>query len=222
MSFKDLVRGIALEGFQSELSIEQILIMLGVAAAAGLYIYAVYRLHNRNGFYSKDFNITVPLLTLMTAAIVLALRSSLVISMGMVGALSIVRFRNAVKEPLDLMFLFWAIGTGMICGAGLFGLAILICLVMTVLLTVLQLIPSVKGSHLLVLQGKASSLNDVESKVKANTTRFCVKSRTLTDGAFDMIAEIRVKDEPALIDKLQKHDGVESVSILQHNGSVRY
>ena len=94
-----------------------------VTALLALYIFAIYRLVTRKVFYSKNFNISLAVMSLITAAIILAMQSNLVISLGMVGALSIVRFRTAIKDPMDLAFLFWSISVGIICGAGLYEVA---------------------------------------------------------------------------------------------------
>lgn len=131
MSTKDLIKQSIIENFTTDISKMTILIIMLVAIIMGIYIFIVYRLAVNNEFYSKDFNRTVALIVVVTAAVVLAIQSNLVISLGMVGALSIVRFRTAVKNPLDLLFLFWSISTGIICGTGLFLIALVLCVVMT-------------------------------------------------------------------------------------------
>ena len=215
------LKKVLMEGFQNEISIQQLAATVGMAILLGLYIFAIYRFHNRNSFYVKDFNITLPLLTLITAGIVLALQFSLVVSLGMVGALSIVRFRNAVKETMDLMFLFWAVGVGIICGAELFGLAVIICLAVTALLTLLQLIPLSQGATLIVIRGDANQLAAVEGKLREAVKKICVKSRTVDDQGFDLVAEIKLKRELDLIESMRTQPGVESVSLLDHNGAIR-
>ena len=120
MGFKDILKKSFLEGANVvDFSIASVALTLVVTAALGLYIYIVYRLISRKSFYSKSFNISLVAMAMITAAIILAIQSSVVISLGMVGALSIVRFRTAVKDPMDLVFLFWSISIGIICGAGL-------------------------------------------------------------------------------------------------------
>ena len=120
MSFRDVIKKSVLEGFvQSDIGTVAVLVTLGITTLLALYIYYIYRLSSRSAFYSRDFNKTLALMPVVTAAIVLAMQSSIVISLGMVGALSIVRFRNAVKDPMDLLFLFWSISVGIVCGARL-------------------------------------------------------------------------------------------------------
>ena len=115
MSFSDVIKKSVLEGFtQSDIGTVTIVVTLGVTGLIALYIFAFYRLASRSAFYNRDFNKTLALMPIVTAGIVLAMQSSIVISLGMVGALSIVRFRNAVKDSMDLLYLFWSIGVGII------------------------------------------------------------------------------------------------------------
>ena len=139
MSFRDVIKKSVLEGFvQSDIGTVAVLVTLGITTLLALYIYYIYRLSSRSAFYSRDFNKTLALMPVVTAAIVLAMQSSIVISLGMVGALSIVRFRNAVKDPMDLLFLFWSISVGIVCGARLYEIAIIASAVVTALLFLLD------------------------------------------------------------------------------------
>ena len=125
MSFKDIFKKSFLEGFAStEITTVTVLAALAIACALAFYIFLTYRVLTRKTFYSKNFNISLAGITVITAALILTMQSSVVLSLGMVGALSIVRFRTAIKDPIDLMFLFWAISVGIICGAGLAQVAI--------------------------------------------------------------------------------------------------
>ena len=106
-----------------------------------VYIYFVYRFISRTTFYDKSFSVSMAMVSVVVTGIILAMQANLIISLGMVGALSIVRFRTAIKEPMDLLFLFWSISTGIICGAGLYELAALLALVCTMGILILQIIP---------------------------------------------------------------------------------
>ena len=123
MSFKDMIKSSVLNSFNSDITVGKIAVVLAISFILGLYVFIVYRMAVNNEFYSKDFNRTLVLMSVVTAGIVLAVQSNLVISLGMVGALSIVRYRTAIKSSLDLFFLFWAISIGIICGAGLYKVA---------------------------------------------------------------------------------------------------
>ena len=133
MTFKDIFKKSFLEGFAgSEINLTTIIVALAVASALALYIFLTYRIVTRKTFYSKNFNISLAGITVITAALILTMQSSVVLSLGMVGALSIVRFRTAIKDPMDLMFLFWSISVGIICGAGLAQIAVILSIVVTV------------------------------------------------------------------------------------------
>ena len=149
--------------------------------------------------------------------------SNLVISLGMVGALSIVRFRTAIKDPMDLVFLFWSISIGIICGAGLYEVALLTCLVVTVLVLVLENIPASRAPMMLVVNLADA---DQESRVLDITRKYSrfykVRSRNLTGGGMDMIVEVKVKDESAFVKEVCALDTVQSASLIAHDGEVTF
>ena len=138
MTFKDIFKQSFLNGFSGGIDTMTVLFGLGLACALGLYIFLIYRALTRKTFYSLNFNISLVAMSVITAAIILTIQSNLVISLGMVGALSIVRFRTAIKDPMDLVFLYWAIGVGIICGAGLSVICVALCLVMTLIVFLLS------------------------------------------------------------------------------------
>ena len=148
MSFKDIFKKSFLEGYASaEITTLTIVTALGIACALALYIFIVYRVVTRKTFYSKNFNITLAGITVITAALILTMQSSVVLSLGMVGALSIVRFRTAIKDPMDLMFLFWSISVGIICGAGLAQVAVILSVVLTLGILILDQMPEIGRAH---------------------------------------------------------------------------
>lgn len=151
-TFKDIFKSSFLEewlNFQvDDITVAETLI---ITALISLYIFFVYRLISRRGFYSKTFNIALFAVSLITSAIVIAIQSNVVVSLGMVGALSIVRFRTAIKDPMDLTFLFWSISVGIICGARQPDIAIILSFGLTVCIVLLDLIPNVRASMLLIV-----------------------------------------------------------------------
>lgn len=224
MSFKDVLKKSFLEGFSgSDLSTTSIVTALLITALIGIYIYGVYRIVSRRSFYSKSFNISLVALALITAAIILTIQSSVVISLGMVGALSIVRFRTAIKDPMDLVFLFWSISAGIICGAGLFEVAVIVSLAVTAIILILGLLPVSKAPMLLVINaGTCDAEELVMETVKRYTKVFSVKSRNLTKNGLDMIIELRIKEGGALVKEIGLLEQVDSVSLLSHDGEVTY
>ena len=224
MSIKDAIKKSVLQEFTDPaVTMGDIAAALGMAAVLALYIYLIYKLVTRSAFYSRDFNKSLAMLPVITAGILLAMQSSFVISLGSVGALSIVRFRNAVKDPMDLVFLFWSISIGIVCGAKLYALAILLSLVLTVLVFVLDLIPADKSPMLLVMNGSDASVEAaLQPILKQQAKAAHVKSRNLTTAGIDLIVELRPNDPPALVQACAALPGVQSVSLLDHDGQIRY
>ncbi len=223
MGFKDVLKKSFLEGVNvADFSIASVALTLAVTAALGIYIYLVYRLISRKAFYSKSFNISLVAMALITAAIILAIQSSVVISLGMVGALSIVRFRTAVKDPMDLVFLFWSIAVGIICGAGLYGMALMLSLCVTIAVIVLDYFPTASAPMLLVLNARDEKLEDeVTAIVSGYARHYRVKSRNLTKDGMDMVMELRIKkDEAEMVRAINQLPGIDAVSLLSHDGEI--
>ena len=224
MSIKDAIKKSVLQEFTDPaVTMGDIAAALGIAAVLALYIYLIYKLVTRSAFYSRDFNKSLAMLPVITAGILLAMQSSFVISLGSVGALSIVRFRNAVKDPMDLVFLFWSISIGIVCGAKLYALAVLLSLVLTVLVFVLDFIPAAKSPMLLVMNGSDASVETaLQPILKQQAKAAHVKSRNLTTAGIDLIVELRPNDPAALVQACAALPGVQSVSLLDHDGQIRY
>ena len=224
MSIKDAIKKSVLQEFTDPaVTMGDIAASLGMAAVLALYIYLIYKLVTRSAFYSRDFNQSLAMLPVITAGILLAMQSSFVISLGSVGALSIVRFRNAVKDPMDLVFLFWSISIGIVCGAKLYALAVLLSLVLTVLVFVLDLIPAAKSPMLLVMNGSDANVEAaLQPILKQQAKAAHVKSRNLTTAGIDLIVELRPNDPAALVQACAALPGVQSVSLLDHDGQIRY
>ena len=223
MSYSDIIKKSVLEGFSyADFSTTKMAVTLGLTFLIAVYIFFVYRFITRSTFYNKNFNITMAIISVVTAGIVIAMQSNFVISLGMVGALSIVRFRTAIKEPMDLLFLFWSIGTGIMCGAGLYELAIMIALVVTFGLLVLQLVPVMASPMLLVIKlNNIDKEETVLSTVKKSTQKYKIDSKSITNGRENLIMEIRVKDYSSLTNEISKIEGVVSVTLMHHEGEVK-
>lgn len=179
---------------------KNMLFALLFAVLLGVYIFFVYRIISKDSFYSKIFNITLPVITVWTAAIVVAMQANLFVSLGMVGALSIVRYRTALKDPMDLAFIFWAITTGIISGTEIYGLALIVAVIVTIALFVLDQIKLKQALRLLVVNGKnadyESELNGILDQYRVN---YAVKSRNINKGHLDMIYEIETDDGELLV-----------------------
>ena len=224
MNFKDIFKKSFLEGFSSaEITTPTIVVALGIACVLALYIFFVYRVMTRKTFYSKNFNITLAVITVITAALILTMQSSVVLSLGMVGALSIVRFRTAVKDPMDLAFLFWSISVGIICGAGLAQVAVILSVVITVGILVLDQMPVAKAPMILVVNANDLDAEDaIAAAVKKYVKHMTVKSRNMTDVALDLVIELRTNEGSALVRDVKNVSGVTAVSLLAHDGEVTF
>lgn len=225
MSVKEVIKNSVYEslGGGTNLSVKNIVLIIIVACLIGIYIFTVYKLTSKSAFYSKDLNVTMAGMPLIVAAIMIAMQSNLLVSLGMVGALSIVRFRNAVKNPLDLLYLFWSISAGIIVGVGLYVLAFVLCVVMTVLLLVLDMVPNAKAPDLLVLRGAAEGMDygKLESTLKACCRSHKEKSRTIKNDEVELIIEIRPSRKEELLQKLSETKKFTQINCISHDGECR-
>ncbi len=224
MGFKDVFKKSFLEGFTGmDISAGRIMATFLVTCILACYIFLIYRLLTRKSFYSKGFNVSLAALSVITSAIILAMQSNLVISLGMVGALSIVRFRTAIKDPMDLVFLFWSISVGIICGAGLYEVALLTCMVVTVLILVLENLPVSRAPMMLVANLSSAEAEDKLLEVVNEFSRFYkVKSRNVTETGMDMVVEVRVREEGDFVRRAAGIDEVRTVSLISHDGEVTF
>ncbi len=220
MSISDFFKKSFLEGCAfGPLTISTIAVCLLIAGALGIYIFFIYRLMCRRAFFNKNFSIALIAIAEITAAIILTVQSNVVISLGMVGALSIVRFRTAIKDPLDLIFLFWAISVGIFCGAGLAVVAVAVCLVLSVLLWVFNALPAAKAPGLLpVSSGDPKGEQRILETVFKYSRTWTVKSRTLSSGRLDLIVKIRAREEGELCAAVEYLPDVISASVVAHDG----
>lgn len=221
MSIQDILKKSFLSQFNSDLSTTEVLVTLLVAAVIGTYIFVIYRLVCRKAFYSKSFAISLPVIAMITASIIVTIQSNAVISLGMVGALSIVRFRTAVKDPMDLAFLFWSISIGIICGASLHELAIEASILITVVMLALHFVPNVKPCLLLLVNATDRGIQgELESVLKATTTSYKIKSRNASASGVDMIVEVKTNKEEALVEQVLSISHVERATLMNHDGEV--
>lgn len=220
MSFTDIFKKSFLEGWEAnQIGGTAMVATMGIAAVIGLFIFFFYRVSSQKAMYNKGFNISLAGVCVITAAIILTVQSSIVISLGMVGALSIVRFRTAIKDPLDLMYLFWAISCGIVCGAGLAEFAIILSLTLAVGIAVLQKIPDIRTPMLLAINvdtGVDETL--ILNVVKKYAVNSKVVSRALTPDLLDLTIELRAADEQTMLLELQKIEGVHAVTLLSQEG----
>lgn len=222
MEIINLLKRAFLEGFAtSDLSLAAILICIFSTVLISAYIFLLYRRINKNAFYNRSFNLALIGIALVTASVILTIQSNIVVSLGMVGALSIVRFRTAIKDPMDLMFLFWSISVGIICGAGFAIIAVIASLAMTAVILCFNLIPDAKGNLVLVVNADNCSLEpEIMGLIDSDCSYAKVRARNASHSGLNLAVEVRVEDQSGLIQKLIAQPGVTFASLVEHEGDI--
>ncbi|MBR0303891.1 MAG: DUF4956 domain-containing protein [Clostridia bacterium] len=211
--FDQLVNSYAREEFTTDVILSVLLAVLILS----VYEFLVYRFVSHRAFYNKSFNISVAVLPFFVATIVMCLQSSLVVTLGTIGALAIIRFRTAVKDPVDMIYLLWSVHTGIMCGCRLYEIAVLTSLVVTVVLFILNFLHFGRRPFCLIVHCSENEEKRVIAAVKANTRRFRIKSRNYTSKGMDFAIECTVKDPAALSDALAREDAIEKFSIIEYD-----
>lgn len=221
MNFNDIFKKSFLSGFSEGVDVRTVLVAMGITTVLALYIFFIYRLVTRKTFYSRTFNLSIISMAIITSAIILTIQSNIVLSLGMVGALSIIRFRTAVKDPLDLVFLYWSISIGIICGAGLSVIAVIVTLLMSAVVLLMQNYPLKKQSMILVVNSSdPESDRQILETVRRYSSCCNVKSRNYTANSLNMIVEIKTEENSELIREVLKISGVTAASVLAHDGEI--
>ncbi|MBR2742249.1 MAG: DUF4956 domain-containing protein [Clostridia bacterium] len=219
MTFNDIFKTSFLENVTS-VNISDMLIAIALAFLIGLFIFFVYKKTYSGVMYSSSFGVTLVALTMISTVVILAVTSNIVLSLGMVGALSIVRFRTAIKEPLDIAFLFWAIAAGIVLAAGMIPLAVIGSVVIGVILLIFVNKKSHVNPYIVVLSCENSeSEKEARAFVEAHTKRCVIKSKTVRNGAVELNMEVRLKeDNTDFVNELSALNGVQNAVLVSYNG----
>ena len=218
-TFKDIFKSGFLENVSS-VSVFDMALALVLAFGLGLFIFLVYKKTYQGVMYSSSFGVTLLALTMITTLVILAVTSNVVLSLGMVGALSIVRFRTAIKEPLDIAFLFWSIAAGIVLAAGMIPLAVIGSVVIGVILLVFVNRKSHSNPYIVVLQCDGHQSEDAaKAYLEQRTLRCAVKSKTARKGFVELNLEIRLKDDNTdFVNELSEMPGISSAVLVSFNG----
>lgn len=218
MTFNDFIQGTDLSG--SSLSALGMGATLLLAFALGLFIFWIYKRTYQGVMYSKTFNISLVALTMITASIIMAVTSNIILSLGMVGALSIVRFRTAIKDPIDVIYMFWAISAGIIVGAGLYVLAIVSSLILGVVMIAFSKMTLKNEPYLLIVNYSDGSIEDALFKViNEKVGTYKIKSKTKAGNNFELTVEIRSKKENAvLVNEIDRLQNVHNTALISYDG----
>lgn len=219
MTFNDIFKSGFLENVAS-ISVFDMILTIVLSFGIGLFIFLVYKKTYRGVMYSAGFGTTLIALTMITAIVILAVTSNVVLSLGMVGALSIVRFRTAIKDPLDIAFLFWSIGAGIILAAGMIPLAVIGSVCIGVILLIFVNKTSNTHPYMVVL---CCTDHDAEMNAKKflseYVTKTTIKSKSAVKGAIELNIEVRLKnDNTDFINILSEMPGVNSAVLVSYNG----
>ncbi len=219
MTFSDIFKSSFLENVTS-VSVLDMALAMALAFGVGLFIFYVYKKTYRGVMYSSSFGVTLIALTLITTLVILAVTSNVVLSLGMVGALSIVRFRTAIKEPLDIAFLFWSIAAGIVLAAGMIPLAVIGSVLIGVILLVFVNRKPGADPYIVVLQcDGAESERDAREFLRASTEKCVVKSKTVREDEIELTMEIRLRGEDTgFVNELAGMYGVRSAVLVSYNG----
>lgn len=219
MTFNDIFKSSFLNNI-TEFSIVDTLIGLLFALALGLFIFIVYKKTFSGIMYSTGFALTLPGLSLVTTLVIMAVTSNVVLSLGMVGALSIVRFRAAIKEPVEIVYLFWSLAVGIVIGAGMIPLAVIGSVIIGVILLIFANRKTHENPYIIVL-----SCSDEKAEANAlallgsSVNKYIVKSKTVSAGGIELTAELRMKDAAtSFVNRLYEITGVENAVLVSYNG----
>ena len=219
--FSNLVAGLQNAFSFGDLSVVRILLTLGLAFLIGMYIFAIYRKTFSGVMYSKNFGVSLVMLAMITSFIILPITSNLTLSLGMVGALSIVRFRTAVKDPIDTVYMFWSIAVGIALGAKFFLPAILASAVIGVLMLLLSGMRFRSTMpYLLVLRFNENATNNVYGLLK-RLPESQLKSKTVGSAGVEMTLEIRLRESDLqVVERFLESPGVYDASIISYGGDI--
>jgi len=213
---------VAMQSGMERFTAIEIIINLGVSFLVGLFIFYVYKKTFQGVLYQRSFNVSLVAITMVITLIIMTISGNLVLSLGMVGALSIVRFRTPIKDPVDLVFIFWAITVGIANGVGYFNISIIGSIVMTIVLLFMTRKPEEEQPYLLVLQ--VPTLTDskpILKDIKNSVERFMLKSKTITPQYEEITAEVRLKgDDTSFINKLHKDKKILKATLITYSGDL--
>lgn len=220
MTFNDIFKSSFLEK-ASTFNILDMVIALALAFAIGLFIFLVYKKTFRGVMYSENFGVSLLAMTLVTTLIILAVTSNVVLSLGMVGALSIVRFRSAVKEPLDIAFVFWSVSVGIVLGAGLIPLAIFGSVFIGIIMLIFVNKKSSDNPYILIVNcTDDNSENLAMNHINKSVKKHVIKSKTVSaNNGIELTIEIRLKEmSTKFVNEINNLEGVNNVVLVSYNG----
>ncbi|MGH4038775.1 MAG: DUF4956 domain-containing protein [Sphaerochaeta sp.] len=218
LNFSDIIKNSVIQtSFLGSFAINDIVSVIFVTLIVSMFMFIIYKKSFSGNIYNHNFNVSLVLMALITSEIIMTISSNLVLSLGMVGALSIVRFRTAVKEPLDIVFMFWAIAIGITAGAQLYTLAIVSSLIIGLITVVLLRFKNTNNVYLLILQYE--NLTNENLLNELSKMSYKIKSKTISMGLVELTLEIKLMGaKTTFLEELSEIEGVKNVSLVSYNG----
>ena len=219
MTFSDVFKSSFLSNINSFSTLD-VLLALGLSFVLGLFIFLIYKKTYQGVMYSDSFGVSLIAMSMITSLVIIAVTSNVVLSLGMVGALSIVRFRTAIKEPMDIAFLFWAIAVGIVLGAGLLPLAIIGSVIIGIIIVVFSTRKIGDTPYILVVNCENEETeNTTNTLVKEEAKKSVLKSKSVNKLGIELTFEVRIKDDnTGFINKLSACEGVTNAVLVSYNG----
>ena len=219
MSFSDIFKSSFLESV-TEFSVIDTMIGMVFALVIGLFIFMIYKKTFSGIMYSTGFAMSLIGLSLVTTLVIMAVTSNVVLSLGMVGALSIVRFRAAIKEPMEIVFLFWSLAVGIVIGAGMIPLAVIGSVIIGVILVLFGNRKCMSVPYILIVNcANDKAEEQAKELVKKSVDKFLVKAKTVNTSGIELTAEVRVKDDStSFVNRVNELEGVSGVTLVSYNG----
>ncbi|MCM1175607.1 MAG: DUF4956 domain-containing protein [Blautia sp.] len=216
-TIKTAVENIGNTYYNSVLYTSVIVAVLFVVLLLSAYEFLVYRLVSHRAFYNRSFNVCIAILPFFISTIILCLQSNIVITLGTIGALAIIRFRTAVKDPVDMLYLLWSVHIGITCGCQLYEVAVLTSLVVTIMLIVLEHVSIGRMPFVLVLNCAPEDEKQVLETIGRQAGKIRVKSRNFTERGLDMVLELSVKSPEKLSESVRATESVKKFSLIEYD-----
>ncbi len=223
LSFSDIFSKsfIAMQNGIDQFTIADIILNVTVTFLIGLFIFFVYKKTFRGVLYQKSFNISLIAVSMIVTLIIMTISGNLVLSLGMVGALSIVRFRTPIKDPIDLVFIFWAITVGIANGVGYFNISIIGSILIAIILFLMSRKPEIDTPYLLVMQFPHETKEDEAiNLVKKSVNGYALKSKTINPSYYEITAEVRLKNGSGFLNELHDKYGVKKATLISYSGDL--
>ena len=219
MTFSDVFKSSFLSNINSFSTLD-VLLALGIAFVLGLFIFIIYKKTYQGVMYSDSFGVSLIAMSMITSLVIIAVTSNVVLSLGMVGALSIVRFRTAIKEPMDIAFLFWAIAVGIVLGAGLLPLAIIGSVIIGIIIVIFSTRKIGDTPYILVVSCENDETEvEVANLIKEDAKKNLLKSKTVNKLGVELTYEVRIKnDNTGFVNKISEISGVTNAVLVSYNG----